>query len=49
MSLPRISKRQNPPSPSLEHLGRDARDSAALVLVTIAVVLTVSFVGIALS
>lgn len=32
-----------------ERLGREARDSVALVLLTLALVLTVSFVGIAIS
>lgn len=38
-----------PESPGGEDLGREARASVALVLVVIAVVLTISYVGLAIS
>lgn len=44
-----LNDTEDPTSPPVDHLSREIRDSVALVMITLAVVVTVSFLGLALT
>jgi hypothetical protein len=49
MSILNGTEVSNPPVPRTGGLRRETRESAALILVALAVVLTVSFIGLAIA